>query len=268
MFPIIFDGRAFANKKIDSLKSKVSALIEKNITPRLVVFLVGEDKASHLYVNLKKTKAEDLGIVCTVYKFDSDISKTQLINQIKDANRDSTIHGIMVQLPLPKNLSKDTDDILNFITKEKDVDGLRGDSKFAPAAAVAVTEIVQYAQLQFNFGKYAAVVGANGRTGRAIVKELTRLSFDVVGLDIKDDLKSGLKNADLIVSATGVPNLITPELIDWDQVVIDLGSPKGDVEFERVKGVANFVTPVPGGVGPVTISALLENLIKAASNIS
>lgn len=251
---IIFDGKTFASQREEKLKEKVRVLKEKGITPCLASILVGDNQASKLYVGLKKKAAERVGIRLEV--FDS-------IDEIERLNKDKSVHGIMIQLPLPPELQDSKFQILDSIAPEKDVDGLRSDTKFLHPTAKAVIDIMNHA-LSLVTGHRSlitdyrplttvCVIGERGMVGAPLVRELKRLGYTLV---------TRSEEADILVSCTGVPGLIKPEMVKKGAIVIDVGSPRGDVDPE-VKEKAFFITPVPGGVGPVTITCLLENLIVA-----
>ncbi len=261
---IIFDGRAYAQKKEEELKEKVSKL---KFTPKLVSILVGDDPASVLYTNLKKKAAERVGIEFEVKKFKSDIGYQSLIKEIRDLNENKSVHGVMVQLPLPVKIENWKLKILGAITPSKDVDGLTKNSPFMPATTKAVLRILGAAKEQVNLGEEKVVVlGAKGMVGKSIVKELKNLGYKVIGVDKEiHNSKFIIHNSDIIISATGKPNLIRANMIKEKAAVIDVGSPKADAD-KSVYEKASFVTPVPGGVGPVTIVSLLENLVQPLYN--
>jgi len=243
---IIFAGRAFASKKEKELKEKVQELKKKGINPTLASILVGEDPASKLYVALKGKAAERAGIKLEV--FDS-------VDVIEDLNKDPRFQGIMIQLPLPQEFKARSQEIVNTISPQKDVDGLRGDSKFLHPTSKAVVDILKEAEKELNLNpKSVCVVGSGGMVGAPLVKELKRLGYELI---------EERNQADVLISCTGVAGLITADMVKDGAIVIDVGSPKGDVDFAGVSPKAAFITPVPGGVGPVTISCLLENLISA-----
>ena len=268
----IFDGKAFAKDKEELIRDQVNRLIKKGIRPKLVSILVGEDPASVLYVNLKKRAAERIGAEVEVISLSlsSSISVKEIQKTIEQFNNDNNVHGIMVQLPLPWNFSgKDRDEIINAIAKEKDVDGLRGDSPYAHPTAKAVLEVLEYAK---NVSKPSlkeedlriAVVGASGMVGRPLLREFKRKGIDAVGYNTKTiNWQERIKEKDVVISATGVPDLIKESMVRDGVVLIDVGSPNGDIE-KRTYEKASFISPVPGGVGPVTVSCLLENLVEAA----
>lgn len=250
---IIFDGKKFAQEKEEELKAKVAKLKTK---PKLVSILVGKNPASVLYTNLKQKAAQRVGINFEIKNLPPTISAIELTKIISDLNNDEKVNGIMVQLPLPSTLKQKTDFIVNHIDKNKDVDGLTKNSPFMPATTKAVIRIIPNRELN-----RVVVVGSKGMVGKSVIKELKNLKYNVVGVDQDEkDLKSKTQTADLLISATGVPNLIKPDMVSEDVAIIDVGSPTGDVD-PSASLRASFYTPVPGGVGPVTIVSLLENLI-------
>lgn len=259
---IVFDGNSFAKVKEQQLTQKVFTIKENRITPKLVSILVGDDPASILYTALKRKAAERIGAIMEVKILDSAISSEEIIEGIKKLNDDTSVHGIMIQMPLPAHLKPYRDEIVNSIKVEKDVDGLRENSNFIPATVKAVVLIMKEAS-KYLFDN-VVVVGSSGMVGKPLVKLLKELEYKVIGVDIDTpNLEEKTKKADLIISATGKAGLITPEMVKDGVVVIDVGSPKPDVELEVAKK-ASFITPVPGGVGPVTIISLLDNLIIAS----
>jgi methylenetetrahydrofolate dehydrogenase (NADP+) / methenyltetrahydrofolate cyclohydrolase len=259
----IFDGKKYAAVKEQLLKSELKKL---NVKPKLVSILVGQDRASLLYTNLKKKAASRIGVKFIIKKFPENTDYKKIILIIKQLNDDKTVNGIMVQLPLPKNLKPKTRIILNSIAKNKDVDGLRVGSSFMPATVRAIKETINEATKDMPyFGKRATVVGAKGTVGKAVVKMLEDMNYKVCECDKNTrDLYAKLTNADLVVSATGQPGLVKKEMLKEGVIAIDVGAPVGD--FGRgIASKAGFVTPVPGGIGPVTIACLLENLVETAN---
>jgi len=263
---IIFDGKAFAHKKEDELYHKIEKL---GVKPVIATILVGEDPASRLYVSLKQKAAERVGAEMDIYEYPENITEEELIFKINELSRDKTLTGIMLQLPLPGNLRNKTSHILAHIPFNKDVDGLRENSPFIPATTKAVLAILGEAEKKIKIGpdSYVVVLGAKGMAGRSLVAELTKLGYEVGALDKEIEANNLIKettSAKILISATGMPNIITREYVKKGAVVIDVGSPKGDVNFSEVKDKVAFITPVPGGVGPVTVISLLENLAEAA----
>lgn len=261
---IIFDGKAFASQKEKDLKMKVSSLRLQGIIPHLSSILIGSDPASRIYVNLKKKAAERIGAELDIYYLNENTKISEILQLINSLNNDEDIQGIMVQLPLPDSLKPAKYEIINSIFLDKDVDGLRTDSKFLHPTSKAVIEILNEAKRRLrlelkNESCKAAVVGETGMVGVPLVKELKKLGYELINERNK---------ADVLISCTGKPKLIEESMVKEGAIVIDVGSPKGDVDFNSVSKKAGFITPVPGGVGPVTISCLLENLILACYNFS
>lgn len=265
MKAIIFNGKKFALEKEKELKTKIKKL---KTAPRLVSILVGDDPASILYTNLKKKAGERVDINFEIMKFPTTISALYLNKVIKNLNNDETVNGIMIQLPLPSILKEKQETILNYIDPKKDVDGLTKNSPFMPAATKAIIKILGIAKKKVNSGnEKVVVIGSKGMVGKSVVKELKNLKYNVEGVDQEiKDLKSVTTKADILISATGIPNLIKGNMVKDGVVVIDIGSPKGDVLFNEVVKKVSFITPVPGGAGPVTIMSLLENLVQSVYN--
>ena len=264
MKAVIFDGKEFARKKEKLLKKEVTLLFKKGIKPKLVSILVGTDPASKLYTSLKKKAAEKVGCEMEVREFSEKISVDQLAQLIKHLNEDTSTHGIMIQLPLPARLKDKTQKLVEKIDPTKDVDGLKEDSKFIPATVKAVLQIIENAKSKLSLNldsKRFIIVGSKGEVGRRLLKELQNKGYKVYGYDIETkNLGENTKKADILISATGVPNLIKDNMVKDGVVLIDVGSPIGDMDKKACKK-ASFVSLVPGGVGPVTISCLLENLV-------
>ncbi|MBX4206075.1 bifunctional 5,10-methylenetetrahydrofolate dehydrogenase/5,10-methenyltetrahydrofolate cyclohydrolase [Candidatus Microgenomates bacterium] len=279
MDPIIFNGREFAQNKEVGLKIKAYQVkLTKGIKPHLVSILIGDDPASKLYTSLKQKIALRIGAEMEIYEIGVRRDADHIVRLIKFLNTKEDVHGIMVQLPLPKRLKEATQEIIQAIDPKKDVDGLRDDSPYIHPTAMACIQILKETKRVFHDSKLknlshsdainydtVCVVGASGMVGRPLVKELNKLRYKVLEADAKTkNLKELTKQANIVISATGIENLIKPKMLRKQAIVIDVGSPKGDVDFEAVKNRTKFITPVPGGVGPVTITCLLENLIQSA----
>ncbi|MEK7525911.1 MAG: bifunctional 5,10-methylenetetrahydrofolate dehydrogenase/5,10-methenyltetrahydrofolate cyclohydrolase [Patescibacteria group bacterium] len=279
---IIFNGREYAAFRQTSLAIQVYKLKNQGITPKLVSILIGDDPASKLYVSLKEKKAKQIGAEMEVYEMGVRKDAEYIVRLIKFLNDKPDVHGIMVQLPLPKRLKHATEEIINAIKPQKDVDGLRADSPYVHPTVMACVQILddavklvsgkvlkslpQYPKVPVKIGVY--VIGANGMVGVPLVKQLKKIGYTVIEID-KDtkNPKKLLKRARYIISTTGNPNSLTKDLTRAEtKVIIDVGSPKADVDFEAVAPTTRFITPVPAGVGPVTITYLLENLLAAAYN--
>lgn len=262
----IFDGRDLAAKKEAILKKKVARLREKkNLIPKLATILPGSDPASVLYVNLKKKAAERIGCEVEIFEVGERKQADYIVRLIKSLNQDPLIHGIMVQMPLPMRMGKGRDLIIDAIAPQKDVDGLREDGLFIHPTVMAVLEAAKKSKRKPP--AKVCVVGASGMVGRPLVEELEKNGFAVTACNSKTKyLDRRTREAEILISCAGVPGLITGEMVKKGAAVIDVGSPKGDVLFEEVKKKAGFITPVPGGIGPLTVSFLLENLIQSAYN--
>ncbi len=265
----IFDGRKFAAEKESILAIRVLGLKARGVYPKLASILVGNDPASQLYVNLKKKAAEKIGAEVDIYLIKENSKLEDLILLIETLNTDATVHGIMIQMPIPGKMGSLKEKIVNSIKPEKDVDGLRLDSLFLHPTSKAVIQVLDEAKKADNSPLVkkpvkVVVVGATGMVGAPLVKELKEEKYEVIACDAKTpNLKKNTLQGDVVVSCTGIPNLIKGNMVKNGGVVIDVGSPKGDVNFTEVERVASYISPVPGGVGPVTISCLLENLISA-----
>jgi methylenetetrahydrofolate dehydrogenase (NADP+)/methenyltetrahydrofolate cyclohydrolase len=264
---IIFDGRKFAAQKEEALQMRVLGLKTRGVYPKLASILVGEDRASQLYINLKKKAAERIGAEVDIYLIKEKSKIEDLLLLMKTLNSDATVHGIMIQMPIPGEIGIQKERIINSIDPEKDVDGLKDDSQFLHPTSKAVMEIIDEAKSEESLkGKLqkVVVVGASGMVGRPLVRELKEQNYDVIACDTKTaELGGKTMEGDVVVSTTGIPGLITGDMVKPGVVVIDVGSPRGDIDFAGVSKKASFLTPVPGGVGPVTITCLLENLISA-----
>lgn len=282
---VLFNGREFAQKKEEELKERTLRLKEKGITPRFTAILVGEDPASVLYVNLKQKAAERIGIEFKILRL-SEQDKEKVIQLIESLNGDPDLQGVMVQLPLPGELDtkETTKEILNHINPLKDVDGQIENSPFVSATVKAVMYAIKGAMSRFQVpgssqnsnGKWKiengnltiCVVGATGAVGSGVVKEINRLSETISILECnskttQDELKERCLQADVIITCSGIPGIIKKDMVKQDAAIIDVGSPKPEVE-EDVRDVASFVTPVPGGIGPMTVVCLMENIIEAS----
>lgn len=262
----IFDGKNYALGKEKEIKSQVANLNKKGIKPKLATILVGDNPASRLYVSLKQKAGERVGIEVEVYKVNKIKTAIHILHLIKLLNDDPKIHGIMVQLPLPEKFKKDQAKIINQIAPHKDVDGMQENSTYLPATVKAVMTVLKEAKLTGN-NKKILVIGAKGEVGRRLVLALKTKWWKIEEADIDTkNLTTLAQRVKCIISCTGQEGLIKANMVGENSVVIDVGAPKGDVDFNEVSKKARFITPVPGGVGPVTIVSLLENLVEAAYN--
>ncbi len=275
----LLDGKKLSNKIKERIKKETEELkITKGITPGLAVILVGDDPASHTYVKMKEGACEEVGFYSIVHKMPDTISQNEIEETILLMNKNPNIDGILVQLPLPKHI--DTTRILELIDPAKDVDGfhpynfgrlMQGLETFAPCTPLGVMELLHAYDIDVK-GLDACVVGASNIVGKPMAALLLNAfaTVDICHIYTKD-LQSHTKNADIVVVGVGKPNLITADMVKEGAIVIDIGINKldngkivGDVDFENVSKKASYITPVPGGVGPMTIAMLLSNTIKAA----
>ncbi|WP_187648241.1 bifunctional methylenetetrahydrofolate dehydrogenase/methenyltetrahydrofolate cyclohydrolase FolD [Nitrosophilus labii] len=277
----ILDGKALSLKIKEEVRKEVELLKkEKDIVPGLAVILVGNDPASHTYVKMKARSCKEVGIYSITHEMPEEISEKEIIETIEMMNQNPNIDGILVQLPLPKHI--DTTKILEVIDPKKDVDGFhpynfgrlnQGLDSFVPCTPLGVMELLKEYQIDIK-GMDACVVGASNIVGKPMAALLLNdfATVDICHIFTKD-LKSHTKRTDLLVVGVGKPNLITEDMVKEGAIVIDIGINKldngkivGDVDFENVSKKASYITPVPGGVGPMTIAMLLKNTIKAAKN--
>ncbi len=274
----LIDGISLSNKIKDNITQEVKKLKKRGITPGLAVLLVGDDPASHTYVKMKESSCEKTGIYSIVHKMPSDISEEKIIQTIKMMNENPNIDGILVQLPLPKHI--DTNLILQTISPQKDVDGFHpynvgkltlGLDGFAPCTPLGVMYMLKEYGIDPK-GMDVCIVGASNIVGKPMYNLLLNefATVDICHIFTKD-LASHTKRADMVIVGVGKPNLITADMIKDKAIVIDIGINKlpngkivGDVDFENVSKKCSYITPVPGGVGPMTIAMLLLNTLKAA----
>lgn len=266
---IIFDGKDYSEKKKLLLQASSDKVRQLGEIPHLATILIGDNPASVMYTNLKKKFIESLGCQVDVYNLTENVKFEEIELLIKTLNDDDTVHGIMIQMPLPEKLRLNQKKIVDTIFTGKDVDGLREDSDYLHPTSKAVMEILAMGIYETKIDVITVcIVGSSGMVGKPLVKEFKKLGYIVLEADIDTDsktLQGFTLQADAIVSATGVMNLITLEMVNEDSIVIDVGSPQGDIS-PLVKDKVSFATPVPNGVGPVTITCLAENLILAAQS--
>lgn len=273
----IIDGRAVAGEACIEIKARVKAVCDKGVQPCLAVVLVGDNPASKAYVGMKEKKAAELGIKTVGHKLPAETSEEDLIALIKQMNADASIHGILVQLPLPKHISEDN--VLMNISAAKDVDGLHpenagmlltGREGFIPCTPKGCVKLVESTGMDIT-GKHCVVIGRSNIVGKpAALLMLAKNATVTMCHSRTKDLAEFTRAADILISAVGVPNLVTADMIKPGAVVIDVaqcrvdGAWRGDVDFEGALEVASHITPVPGGVGPMTIAMLMENTVEAA----
>ncbi len=275
MDPKIIDGKKLAVVCEDRLKQEIKKLPK---TPKVVSVLVGNDPPSLLYTQMKQKKAAELGIDFQYQRYPTNELFENVSMAVIKLNQDPSIDGIMVQLPLPKEFlrGRKADDLVSQIDPKKDVDGLTGQSDFLPAAVEAVLTILREEKIDIS-GKFAAVLGTSRLVGMPIASELKKLGALVSSVNRDTpNVTQITSRADIIVSATGVAGILKGDTVKDGVVVIDVGTlviedelddspPKvvGDVDFESVLPKASKITPVPGGVGPLTVISLMENVVKS-----
>ncbi len=278
MTATIIDGKALASQIKEELAQRIQTLKNKGVIPALTVILVGDDPASAVYVNSKHNTFTQLGLKSEVLRFPAETSQEALLAKIRELNNDKTLHGILVQLPLPKHI--DTNTVIDTISPEKDVDGfhisnagalMTGNPRFIPCTPYGVMKMLESQNVNLK-GAEAVVVGASNIVGKPMALLLQKEGATVTICNSKTkDLTAHTKRADILVVATGRPEMVTGDMIKPGAVVIDVGinrgadgKLKGDVEYASAAQVASAITPVPGGVGPMTIVMLLVNTIEAA----
>ncbi|MBE9817593.1 bifunctional methylenetetrahydrofolate dehydrogenase/methenyltetrahydrofolate cyclohydrolase FolD [Campylobacter concisus] len=274
----ILDGKAVSLKVKESVKVRAEELKKFGIEPTLAVILVGEDKASQTYVRAKEKACNEYGIKSVAHRLSENTTQAELLALINVLNLDDSIHGILVQLPLPKHI--DTNTVLATIDPAKDVDGFHavnvgklvsGLDGFVPCTPLGVMEILKEYGIEVA-GLNAVVIGRSNIVGKPMANLLLNASATVTVTHSKTkNLKEVCKNADLIVAAIGKPFFLKADMVKDDAVVVDVGINRlddgrlvGDVDFDEVAPKCSYITPVPGGVGPMTIAMLLNNTILAA----
>ncbi|NOL49067.1 bifunctional methylenetetrahydrofolate dehydrogenase/methenyltetrahydrofolate cyclohydrolase FolD [Pelistega europaea] len=281
MSAAIIDGKALASQIKADLQERIAHLKSKGIVPALTVILVGDDPASAVYVNSKHNTFVQLGLKSEVIRMPADTSQETLLNKIRELNQDKNLHGILVQLPLPKHI--DTNTVIDTIDPNKDVDGfhvsnagalMTGNPRFIPCTPYGVMKMLESQHITIR-GAEAVVVGASNIVGKPMALLLQKEGATVTICNSKTkDLAAHTRRADILVVATGRPEMVTGDMIKPGAVVIDVGinrgadgKLKGDVEFASASQVAGAITPVPGGVGPMTIVMLLVNTIESAERL-
>ena len=284
---LILSGKEVSASVYDSLDQKIKSLKKNNITPGLAVVLVGEDSASQVYVRSKTKTFNRLNLFTKTYRLPSDSSEKELLELIDELNKNNLFHGILVQLPLPSHI--DSDKVINRILPSKDVDGFHpenagllsiGKPRFIPCTPKGIMEILKYYNIKLD-GKHVVVVGRSNIVGRPI-SILTSLKGEnsngttTICHSGTKDIGNHTKAADVIIVALGVPGFLKENMIKGGAVVIDVGINRvddtsekgyrliGDVDWEGICKKAAAITPVPGGVGPMTIAMLVQNTVEAA----
>lgn len=273
----IIDGKIISQSVKDRVAKEVAELKQKGITTGLAVIIVGEDPASKVYVANKKKACEALGIISEEYALPENTTQQELLALIDTLNKKESINGILCQLPLPKHLNED--EVINAILPEKDVDAFHptnvgkimlGDYDFVPCTPAGIMEMLDYEGIDIT-GKSCVVIGRSNIVGKPMGMLLLHKNGTVTICHSKTkNLKEVCASADILVAAVGRPNFVTCDMVKENAVVIDVGINRvdgklvGDVDFNAVKDKCSAITPVPGGVGPMTIAMLMQNTVTAA----
>lgn len=276
----IIDGKKLAKQIREKLKIECEELQEKGIKPKLAVIMVGDDKASKIYVKNKSKACDEIGIEYEEYLLEKDIKQKELIELINKLNNDKSVHGILLQSPIPEGL--DINEAFRIISPEKDVDGFNptnvgklvlNQDTFVSCTPYGIMKMFEAYDIELE-GKKVVVLGRSNIVGKPLVQCCINKNATVTICHSKTkNIKEHVKEADIVISAIGKPKYVTEDMIKEKAVVIDVGINRtedgkivGDVDFENVSKKASYITPVPGGVGPMTIATLMNNVIKACKN--
>ena len=274
----IIDGKELSKKLKEQMKDRVAQMRQQGIVPKLVVVLVGNNSASEVYVRNKHKACGEVGIESEVIKMPEETTQQELLDVVRGLNEDRTVDGILVQLPLPSQINEKV--VLRSILPEKDVDGFHpvnvgllsiGDDCYAPATPSGIIAMFKEYGIEIA-GKHCVIIGRSNIVGKPMAALLLRHNATVTVCHSKtQNLGELTRQADIVIVATGHRHTLTADMVKEGAVVIDVGMNRnelgklcGDVDFDEVKEKASFITPVPGGVGPMTITELLENTILAA----
>lgn len=277
----IIDGLALSKQIYDDLEKRIKKLKNIGITPGLAVILVGESSASQIYVRNKVKACEKIGIISRQENYQDNISESELLKHIYRLNKDNKINGILIQLPLPKHI--DTHKVIEAIDHNKDVDGfnvlnagllMTGNPLFCPCTPYGIMKIINNENINIR-GANAVIVGASNIVGKPIAMLLLQAGATVTICNSKTkDLESHTRKADILIVAVGKPKMINGSMIKPGSILIDVGINRssenkicGDIDFTSVKSIAGSITPVPGGVGPMTIAMLLTNTVESAERL-
>ena len=274
----IINGKELAKKIRQDLKEEVEGLKQKGITPKLAVIMVGNDSASAVYVRNKSKACNEIGIAFEEFLLEENTTREQLLGLIKELNQREDVHGILLQSPIPKHL--DIREAFNAIDDKKDVDGFHpinvgklaiGEDCFISCTPAGVMKMLEEYKIEIQ-GKNAVVIGRSNIVGKPLAQCLLNKNATVTICHSKTkNIAEIAKQADILVAALGKPKFVTADMVKDGAVVIDVGINRnengklvGDVDFENIEPKASYITPVPGGVGPMTIAMLMTNVVKAA----
>ncbi|EAG7072758.1 bifunctional methylenetetrahydrofolate dehydrogenase/methenyltetrahydrofolate cyclohydrolase FolD [Listeria monocytogenes] len=277
----IIDGKKLAKEIQEKVTREVAELVKEGKKPGLAVVLVGDNQASRRYVRNKQKRTEEAGMKSVLIELPENVTEEKLLSVVEELNEDKTIHGILVQLPLPEHISEEK--VIDTISYDKDVDGFHpvnvgnlfiGKDSFVPCTPAGIIELIKSTGTQIE-GKRAVVIGRSNIVGKPVAQLLLNENATVtIAHSRTKDLPQVAKEADILVVATGLAKFVKKDYIKPGAIVIDVGMDRdennklcGDVDFDDVVEEAGFITPVPGGVGPMTITMLLANTLKAAKRI-
>ena len=278
----IINGKELAQKIREGLKTKVEELKNRGVKPKLAVIMVGEDKASKVYVKNKSKACNEIGIEFEEFLLDENTSMQELISLIKELNNRNDIHGILLQSPIPKNLN--INEAFNTIDYRKDVDGFHpinvgklsiGEDCFISCTPYGVVRMLEEYNIPIE-GKNVVILGRSNIVGKPLIQCMLKKNATVTVCHSRtQNIEEITKNADILIVAIGKAKFVTESMVKNGAVIIDVGINRtdegklvGDVDFENVEKKASYITPVPGGVGPMTIAMLMNNVVKAAEQLS
>ena len=274
----LISGKEVSQKVKDEIKSQTKLLKDKGISVKLAVIIVGDDPASHIYVKNKKKACEYVGFESLEYALDENTSEEELLELIDKLNKDKTVNGILCQLPLPKHI--DEKKIIDSISPFKDVDAFHpvnvgkimiGDYEFLPCTPAGIMRLIESTSYDVS-GKDCVIIGRSNIVGKPMAMLMLHKNATVTICHSRTkNIEEKIKNADIVIAAVGIPKFVKGDMVKEGALVIDVGINRmsdgklcGDVDFDEVSKKASFITPVPGGVGPMTISMLMQNTLKAA----
>ena len=271
------DGKLISSGVYTTLKPRITKLINNGIVPKIIVILIGDNEESKIYVNMKSKKCQELGIICDIILKEDAIPQQNIIKLINEKNTYRSVHGIMVQLPLPPHLN--TDEILNTISPNKDVDGLtesslgslaKGTPLFSPCTPLGCIYLLRKYNINCK-GKHVVVIGSSNLVGLPLSMMLIHHGATVTICNINTlNTKDHTVKADIVISCCGVPNLVKKDWIKENSILLDVGITKvngkiiGDIDFDDVKDKCSYITPVPGGIGPMTIAMLVKQIVESS----
>lgn len=279
---MVIDGKQIAQGILDNLRKRVGELIEEGITPHLAVILIGDDESSKAYVRQKELKIHEIGGAITIHRFKNNFSESELLELINKLNNDPTVHGIIIQRPLPSHIDKNK--VTSATNTEKDVDGFCEDTPFDSPVALAVWRILKEVYTQVGNSdialeewiktKHVTILGKGQTAGIPIINFFDRKDLPISIIDSKTETPDKItQNSDILISAIGKESFVKSSMIKDGVILIGVGMSRGadgkihgDYNEEDIAHKASFYTPVPGGVGPVNVAMLLSNLIKSSEN--